>query len=88
MLYTPPTAKFAEYWLNPFKTAATSIAVEPIVAAVNDISELESVVAAQAREPNSGPIVMPIALRSLRWRLAIVSPPSMRTNSSSYSAAY
>jgi len=47
--YNPPAAKFAEYWLNPFKTAATSIAVGSIVAAVIDISELESVVAAQAR---------------------------------------
>ena len=59
MLYNPPAAKFAEYWLNPFIAAAASIAVEPIVAPVNDMSELESVVAAQAREPNGGVIVMP-----------------------------
>jgi len=59
MLYNPPAAKFAEYWLNPFKAAAASIEVQPIVAPVNDMSELESVVAAQAREPNGGVIVMP-----------------------------
>jgi len=59
MLYNPPAAKFAEYWLNPFKTAAASITVEPIVAPINDMSELESVVAAQSREPNGGLIVMP-----------------------------
>jgi putative ABC transport system substrate-binding protein len=33
--------------------------VEAIAAAVRDTSELESVVAAQAHEPNSGLIVMP-----------------------------
>jgi ABC-type uncharacterized transport system substrate-binding protein len=38
MLCNPPAAKFAEYWLNPFKTAAASIAVDPIVAPVNDMS--------------------------------------------------
>ena len=47
------------YFLNPFKAAAASFAVEAIAAPVRDTSELESVVAAQAREPNGGLIVMP-----------------------------
>jgi putative tryptophan/tyrosine transport system substrate-binding protein len=59
MIYNPPAAKFAEYWLDPFRTAAASIAVEAIVAPVHNMSELESVVAAQAHEPNGGLIVMP-----------------------------
>src|SRR5262249_9800442 len=67
MLYNPPAAKFAEYWLNPFKTA--SITVEPIVAPVNDISELESVVAAQSREPNGGLIVMPDTMDAHRFEI-------------------
>jgi ABC-type uncharacterized transport system substrate-binding protein len=50
-LFNPATAPFAKYYLNPFKAAAASFAVEAIVAPVRDISELESVVAAQAREP-------------------------------------
>jgi putative ABC transport system substrate-binding protein len=58
-LFNPATATYAEYWLNPFKAAAASIAVEAIVAPVRDRSELESVVATQAREPNGGLIVMP-----------------------------
>ena len=49
----------AEFWLNSFKAAAASFAVEAIAAPVRDRSELESVVAAQAREPNGGLIVMP-----------------------------
>jgi putative ABC transport system substrate-binding protein len=59
MLFNPATAPYAEYWLNPFKDAAASFAVQAIVAPVHDPSELESVVAAQAQEPNGGLIVMP-----------------------------
>jgi putative tryptophan/tyrosine transport system substrate-binding protein len=58
-LFNPATATYAEYYLNPFKAAARSFAVEAIAAPVHDTSELESVVAAQAREPNGGLIVMP-----------------------------
>ena len=35
-LFNPATATYAEYWLNPFKAAAASIAVEAIVAPVRD----------------------------------------------------
>ena len=59
MLFNPATAPYAESWLNPFKAAAASVAVQAIVAPVHDTSELESVVAAQAHEPNGGLIVMP-----------------------------
>ena len=59
MLFNPATAPYAEYWLNPFKAAAASFAVQAIVAPVHDTPELESVVAAQAHEPNGGLIVMP-----------------------------
>jgi putative ABC transport system substrate-binding protein len=57
-LFNPATAPYAEYFLNPFKAAAASFAVEAIAAPVHDTSELETVVAAQAREPNGGLIVM------------------------------
>jgi putative tryptophan/tyrosine transport system substrate-binding protein len=59
MLFNPASATYAEYWLNPFNAAAASFAVEAISAPVRDGSELDSVVAAQAREPNSGLIAMP-----------------------------
>jgi len=58
-LYNPTTATFFEYFLNPFKAAARSFAVEAIAAPVRDTSELESVVAALARKPNGGLIAMP-----------------------------
>ena len=59
LLFNPATAPYAEYWLNPFKAAAESFGVQAIAASVHDTSELESVVAAQARQPNGGLIVMP-----------------------------
>jgi putative tryptophan/tyrosine transport system substrate-binding protein len=59
IVFNPAAATYAEFWLNSFKAAAASFAVEAIAAPVRDLSELESVVAAQAREPNGGLIVMP-----------------------------
>ena len=81
-LFNPKTAPFGEYWLPSFKAAAASFAMEAIAAPVRDTSELESVAAAQAREPSGGLIVMPdsfmIAHRvevislAARYRLPVV----------------
>jgi putative ABC transport system substrate-binding protein len=59
LLFNPATAPYAQYWLNPSKAAGQSLAVEAIAAPVHGTSDLESVVAAQARQPNGGLIVMP-----------------------------
>jgi ABC-type uncharacterized transport system substrate-binding protein len=59
MLFNPATAPYAEYWLTSYNDAAASFAVEAIAAPVRDRSELETAVAAQAREPSGGLIVMP-----------------------------
>ena len=47
------------YFLGPFTAAAPSFGLEGIAAPVHDISALESVIAAQTREPNGGLVVMP-----------------------------
>jgi putative ABC transport system substrate-binding protein len=83
-LFNPATAPYAEYFLNPFKAAAASFAVEAIAAPVHDASELESVVAVQAREPNGGLVVMTdvfatahraeITSLAARYRLPAVYP--------------
>jgi ABC-type uncharacterized transport system substrate-binding protein len=84
-LFNPTVAAtFAEYYLNPIKAAAASFGVEAIAAPVHDTSELESVVAGQAREPNSGIVVIPdaftsghraeITLLAARYRLPAVYP--------------
>jgi putative tryptophan/tyrosine transport system substrate-binding protein len=59
MLFNLSTTPYAEIYLNPFKAAAASLGVEAIVAPVHDMSEFESAVAAQARAPNGGLIMMP-----------------------------
>ena len=64
-LFNPATAPFAEYYVTPFKAAAASFAVEAIAAPVRDTSELESVVAGHAREPDGGLIVMPEAFMNV-----------------------
>jgi putative ABC transport system substrate-binding protein len=83
-LFNPATVPHAEYWLDPFKAAAASFGVEAITAPVRDRSELEPVIAAQAREPNGGLVVMPggfttahraeITSLAARYRLPAISP--------------
>jgi putative ABC transport system substrate-binding protein len=84
MLFNPATAPCADIYLKPFKAAAVSFALEAIVAPVHDTSELEPVIAAQARSPNTGLIVMPdgflnvhraeIISLTARYRLPAVYP--------------
>jgi putative tryptophan/tyrosine transport system substrate-binding protein len=71
-VFNPATAPYAEFFLKPFKAAAGSLAVEAIAAPVGDTSALETVMAAEAREPNSGVIVMPDAFTGI-YRGEIIS---------------
>jgi putative ABC transport system substrate-binding protein len=64
-LFHPPTASFAEYFLNSFKAAAASFAVEPIAAPVHDRSELESRCCTSTR---------------VEWRLDRMPDPSLGTH--------
>jgi putative ABC transport system substrate-binding protein len=84
LLFNPGTMPSLENFLGSFKAAAASLAVEAIVAPVHDTSALESLVAAQAREPNGGLIVMPDTFMTARhaqitslaahYRLPIITP--------------
>jgi putative tryptophan/tyrosine transport system substrate-binding protein len=83
-LFNPETGPHFEYYLNPFKAAAASLAVEAVAAPVRNPSELESVIAAQGRAPNGGFVVMAdafmnarrveIASLAARYRLPAVYP--------------
>ena len=83
LLFNPPSAPFIESYLTPFKAAAASLGMEAIIAPVNDMPEFESRVTSQAREPNSGLVVIPDAFTELhvaeivslavRYRLAAVN---------------
>jgi putative ABC transport system substrate-binding protein len=66
MLFNPATATFADMFLNPFKAAAASLGVEVFAARVHDMSEVESAIAAQAREPNGGFVAMPDSFLNAR----------------------
>jgi ABC-type uncharacterized transport system substrate-binding protein len=81
-LFNPVTAPHFEYYLNVFKAAAASFAVEAVAAPVRDRSEFDSVIAGQARAPNGGLVVMvdafivthraEITLLAARYRLPAV----------------
>jgi putative ABC transport system substrate-binding protein len=59
LLFNPGTAPGGgSYFLGPVDAAAASLGVEAIVAPVRNTTEIESVVAAQARQPNTGLIVL------------------------------
>jgi putative tryptophan/tyrosine transport system substrate-binding protein len=93
ILFNPATAPYFKYYLNPLKAAAPSFGVEAIAAPIGDMFELETAIAAQAREPNASLIMMPdifslvISLRLHRWRLAITYLPSIRSVNSLKSVA-
>jgi putative tryptophan/tyrosine transport system substrate-binding protein len=59
VLFNPATTPYADIYLNPFKAAAASLGLEAVAAPVHSVSNLEFVVAEQARTPNGGLIVIP-----------------------------
>jgi putative ABC transport system substrate-binding protein len=59
LLFNPATAPYAHNYVNPFKATAASLAVNGTAAPIRDMSELQSIIAAQSRRPNGGLIVMP-----------------------------
>jgi ABC-type uncharacterized transport system substrate-binding protein len=60
-LFNPPSAPYAQRFLEPFKAAASSIGVEAVASPVHDPAEIETAIAAFAREPDGGLIVLPSA---------------------------
>jgi len=72
LLFNPPTATFVEGYLNPFKAAAASLGAQAIVAPVNDMPGVQSLVTTEAREPSSGLVVIPDAF-TIRHRAEITA---------------
>ena len=68
IFYNPATAPYYEIYLKPFAAGAASLGVVPIVAPVRDLAELETVMATQAREPNTGLVAMPDGFQSANYR--------------------
>jgi putative ABC transport system substrate-binding protein len=84
LLFNPAAAPYAQFYLTHFKAAAASLSVDAIAAPVRDTSELGSVFANQAAQPNTGLIVMndsftdahraEITSLAARYRLPTVYP--------------
>jgi putative ABC transport system substrate-binding protein len=80
--FNPISAPYADLYLNYFKSAAPPYGVEVIAAPVADLVELEAVATAQAREPNTGFVLVPsgfvssyineIAAMMVRYRLPAI----------------
>jgi putative ABC transport system substrate-binding protein len=72
LMFNPDTVPSGgSYYLNPFKAAAPSFAVEPIAAHVRSEAEIERAFAALARKPGSGLIIMPDNFTALHRELII-----------------
>jgi putative tryptophan/tyrosine transport system substrate-binding protein len=84
LFYNPETATFAHIYLDRFKLAAESLSVKATTPQFRTMAELETIMAAQAREPNGGLIAMPdgfntanrVPITSLaaRYRLPAIYP--------------
>ena len=61
MLFNPPSATFIESFVKPFKTAASSLGMEAIIAPVQDMAGVDLLVTIEARRPNSALVVIPDA---------------------------
>ncbi len=72
LLFNPPTATFIDGYLDPFKAAAASVGAEAIIAPVNDMPGLESLIAKEAQQPNSGLVVIPDAF-TIQHRAEIIA---------------
>jgi putative ABC transport system substrate-binding protein len=59
VLFNPQTAPFARYYLDPFRSAAATLKIEPIEASVHSVAEVEAVMTKLGREGGAGLIIMP-----------------------------
>ncbi len=66
MLYNPPTAPFANYFLRPFEAAGATHKIQTRAAPVDSDADIETALAALAREPGGGGfVVMPDAFTNI-----------------------
>ncbi|MGA8471764.1 MAG: ABC transporter substrate-binding protein, partial [Pseudolabrys sp.] len=73
ILFNPATAPGGgSYYLKPFNTAARSLGLQATAAPIHAVSEIEPVLAAEARRPNNGLVVMSDAF-PLAHRIEIVT---------------
>ena len=59
MIYNPPTSPYANYYLGPFEAAGSSYGIQTSAVGVHAYVEIESALAALARKPDGGLVVLP-----------------------------
>jgi putative ABC transport system substrate-binding protein len=57
--FNPETTPYREIFLKPFRAAALSLAIEANATPINNITDLETVFAAETGRPGAGVIIMP-----------------------------
>ncbi len=57
-MFNPQTVPYDRYYLDTFRSAASTVAVEPIEAPIHSAAEVEAVMAKLGREAGAGLIVM------------------------------
>jgi putative ABC transport system substrate-binding protein len=71
IMFNPDTASVSAY-IASFETAARSLKVVPIIAAVHSDAEIETAISVLGREPGGGVVVMPDTF-TIAYRAAIIS---------------
>ena len=69
LLFSPATGPPLQFFMPSIQAAATSLAVQTSAAPVHAKDEIEGVIAAQARDPGGGLIVMPSAFNVVNREL-------------------
>jgi putative tryptophan/tyrosine transport system substrate-binding protein len=72
LIFDPDTAPYSHYFSDPFEAAAKAASVEPVLASVHDLSELNAAVASVAKGANGGLVAMPDTFTT-RYRDQIIA---------------
>jgi putative tryptophan/tyrosine transport system substrate-binding protein len=88
LLFNPATAPQLQFYVPSIKASASSVAVEVSDAPVHAKEEIEGVIAAQARAPGSGLIVMPDPFTNTNTELIIALAARYRVPTISYDPFY
>jgi putative ABC transport system substrate-binding protein len=59
IIFNPATAPYADYYRQPFESAAHSLGIEATAAPVRSAADIEQALVAVGREPGGGLVVMP-----------------------------
>jgi putative tryptophan/tyrosine transport system substrate-binding protein len=92
ILFNPETAPYFAYYVEPFKAAARSLGIEPVVSPVRSSEDIESAITMVAAKPNGSLVVAPdifidrrdnlqhVRALAARFRMPVVYPYRFMVN--------